>query len=85
MFKRYKELREEKGKTQKEIAQIIGVTVSSYKALEEGHAPRFDPDALCRLADFYDVSLDYICERTDIRNLHKFVDEEVRNIISNLK
>ena len=56
MYRRYKELREEKGKSQKEIAHIIGVTASSYKALEEGHTPRFDSETLCRLADYYDVS-----------------------------
>lgn len=84
MYRRYKELREEKGKSQKEIAHIIGVTASSYKALEEGHAPRFDSEALCRLADYYDVSLDYICERTDIRNLHNYIEEKAHIIIATM-
>ena len=61
---RLKELREEKGATQKEIADFIGCSSLVYSRYErEVREP--DIDALCKLADYFNVTVDYIVCRTD--------------------
>ena len=63
---RLKELRAEKGETQKEVADFIGCSSLVYSRYErEEREP--DIDTLCRLADFFGVTVDYIVCRTDKR------------------
>ena len=63
---RLKELRVEKGATQKEVAEFICCSPLVYSRYErEEREP--DIDALCRLADFFGVTVDYIVCRTDKR------------------
>jgi transcriptional regulator with XRE-family HTH domain len=65
--KRIKQLREEKGLLQKDIAGIIGITDSAIGHYERG--ARFpDPETLRRLAEYFGVSVDYLLGRTDVRN-----------------
>lgn len=57
------ELRKEKGYLQKEVAAYLNVTVATVSNYEKGvHTP--DLNTLSRLADFYDVSTDYLLQRT---------------------
>ncbi|MDE7247833.1 MAG: helix-turn-helix domain-containing protein [Lachnospiraceae bacterium] len=57
------ELRKEKGYLQKEVAAYLNVTVATISNYEKGvHTP--DLNALSKLADFYDVSTDYLLQRT---------------------
>ncbi len=59
---RLKELRTEKGATQREVAEVIGCAKSTYPKYErEEREP--DIDTLCRLANYFEVSLDYLVER----------------------
>ena len=61
---RLKELRLEKGATQKEVADFIGCSSLVYSRYErEVREP--DIDALCKLADYFNVTVDYIVCRTD--------------------
>ena len=61
---RLKELRTEKGATQKEVADFIGCSSLVYSRYErEVREP--DIDALCKLADYFNVTVDYIVCRTD--------------------
>jgi len=56
-------LRKEKGYLQKEVAAYLNVTVATISNYEKGvHTP--DLNTLSRLADFYDVSTDYLLQRT---------------------
>ncbi|MCL1789627.1 MAG: helix-turn-helix domain-containing protein [Oscillospiraceae bacterium] len=67
MFKineRIKYLRTEKNLTQKKMAKIIGVKEVSYQRYEYGHSiPNLIK--LVFLADYFDVSLDYLVGRSD--------------------
>ena len=57
--KKLKELLEERDTTQKEFAQILNVapsTISSY--VQNAREP--DVETLRRIADYFDVSLDYL-------------------------
>jgi len=59
-------LRKEKGILQKELATYLNVTVATISNYEKGvHSP--DYDTLVKLADFFDVSTDYLLQRTDYR------------------
>ena len=52
-----RELREQKGVTQKEVAEAIGCTATVYSRYERGER---EPDisTLCSLADYFEVSTD---------------------------
>lgn len=61
---RIKELRLEKGLTQKEIAKNIESTVKNVWAYENNlSTPPID--VLSRYADFFNCSIDYLCGRED--------------------
>lgn len=58
-------IRKLKKTTQKETAKAVGVTERNYQDWEAGKTkPGFD--ALIALADYFDVSLDYLCGRSDV-------------------
>lgn len=60
----FKKVRTERNLTQKQTAEGIGVTEQAYQRYEYG---KVVPSAtvLIALADFFDVSLDYLCGRSD--------------------
>ncbi len=61
---RLRELREQKGLNQKEFAALIGVPANTYNQWEkEKRSP--DYEMLSQIANFYDVSVDYLLGRTD--------------------
>lgn len=63
-------LRKNKGYTQIALQMKTGIEQSLLSKFESGE--RTPPtDTLVRLADFYDVSIDYILCRTDNPNSHK--------------
>ena len=67
---RLKELRKEAGLTQNQVAEMIGVQGRNYQRLEITdalHATRH----LVALADYYNVSVDYILGRTDKREINR--------------
>jgi transcriptional regulator with XRE-family HTH domain len=60
------ELRAEKGIYQKELADYLSVSIGTISNYEQGiHNPDFD--TLCKLADYYEVSTDYLLGRTSVR------------------
>lgn len=60
----FKKIRTEKGLTQKQVADGIGITEQAYQRYEYGKTV---PSALVliSLADYFDVSLDYLVGRSD--------------------
>lgn len=50
--------------TQKEIAQALGVSTTGYAGWEQG-LTQTDFDMLLKIADFYEVSLDYLLGRSE--------------------
>lgn len=61
---RLKQLRKEKNLTQTELGNKINVTKVSISGYESGNRSP-DTDTLQRLADFFEVSTDYLLGRTD--------------------
>ena len=59
MYKRIRDLREDRDLTQKELAQILNCTQVCYSRYELGTRD-IPTDVLIALAKFYNVSTDYI-------------------------
>lgn len=81
---RLKRLRKEKKLTQKELGEKINVSKVSVSGYESGERTP-DTDNLRRLADFFDVTSDYLLGRSDDPRLtetqQKQVDEEYKEIM----
>ncbi len=63
-FRRIRDLREDNDKKQVDIAQYLGIAQTVYSRYERGFQT-MPVEHLIKLADFYSVSLDYLCGRTD--------------------
>ena len=60
------ELRTEKGYSQKAVAVDLGISQALLSHYEKG-IREFNLDFLCRIAEYYNVTTDYILGRTDSR------------------
>jgi transcriptional regulator with XRE-family HTH domain len=78
-MQRLRELRHNLNKKQKEIAQELNLSVQVYCNYENGlREPSFD--TLTKLADYFDVSVDYLLGRTEIPNAYKnIVNTHIKN------
>ena len=65
-YRRIRDLREDHDLTQRQLAAILGITQPQYFRYEQGYRD-IPTDLLIRLADYYDVSTDYILGRTEAR------------------
>ena len=63
------EIKKNKNLLQKDIAAAIGVTVRNYQRYEKGQAQPTLP-VLIALADYFNVSLDYLVGRSDDPERH---------------
>lgn len=67
---RVKILRDERGATQESTARAIGMPPRTYQRLEmDGCKTHYD--TLILLADYYDVSVDWLMGRTDRREVNR--------------
>ncbi len=68
-------LRKQHGKTQKDIAEFLGISRQAYAHYEiDNRQPDFD--TLKRLANYFNVSIDYILDNTD--NPRAAIDDDVK-------
>lgn len=66
-FKRFTELRLENKKTQKDIADYLGISEESYSQHETDG--KLSMTNVIKLAQLYNVSIDYILGASDVRNI----------------
>ena len=64
-----RQLRKARHLTQAEVAKEVGLSARGYQDLELGAKPWYD--ALFHIADFYDVSVDWLMGRTDNPHAHR--------------
>jgi transcriptional regulator with XRE-family HTH domain len=64
MYRRIRDLREDRDLTQKQVAQMLGMSQTGYSKYETGEND-IPTVVLIKLADFYQTSTDYLLERTD--------------------
>ena len=72
-----KKLREDKGLQPKDVAKILGITRQGYCRYEDGKSD-LSTSTLSKLADFYDVSTDYLLGRDE-----KKLSEDVASMTDN--
>lgn len=82
LAERLYKLRKEKKKTQADMANLLGITRQAYGYYEKGER---DPDtsSLNILADFFNVSIDYLVGRVD--DPHAVLSEDVRLFVDSLE
>lgn len=73
---RIKKLREEKGLTQRQFADRFQISPSTIALYEVGKRTP-DADTLSKLATFFDVSVDYLLGRTNVRRPEEFDPETI--------
>ena len=62
VYKRVRDLREDNDKTQKDIALLLNMHITVYQRYERGER-ELPLWAAIKLADYYNVSLDYLVGR----------------------
>ena len=67
VYKRIRDLREDHDLKQRELAEYLKVFQTAYSKYELGYL-KIPPEILCRLADYYNTSIDYLLGRTDEKN-----------------
>ncbi len=79
-----RKLRQEKGITQNELSNYLGLTPKMVSFYELGE--RFPPyDIINKLADYFDISTDYLLGRSDIKNPEKLLNDYSNLSIGDLK
>ncbi len=63
-FKNLRGIREDKDIKQKNIAKYLNVSQNTYSQYETG-VISLTAEVLIKLADYYNVSVDYLLDRTD--------------------
>lgn len=62
IYRRVRDLREDNDKTQKEIADVLNMQLTVYRRYESGER-ELPLWAAIKLANYYNVTLDYLVER----------------------
>ena len=70
MYRRIRELREDSDLTQKDMSIILNCSQRIYSNYECGDVD-IPTDILIKLADYYQVSVDYLLGRTSRRELNR--------------
>lgn len=63
-YGRVRDLRNDRGLTQDDVAKVLHVSQNTYCQYEIG-TTRYPLDVVVALAEFYNVSIDYLVELTD--------------------
>lgn len=66
MYKRIRDLREDSDLTQTKVAKMLGMSQTGYSKYETGEND-LPTAVLIKLAAFYNTSIDYLLDQTDVR------------------
>ena len=70
IFKNLREIREDKDIRQKDIAAYLNVSQNTYSQYENG-VISLTAEVLIKISDFYNVSIDYLLDRTNNPNINR--------------
>ncbi len=70
LYQRIRDLREDKDLTQQKMGEILSCSQRVYSNYERGELD-IPTEILIKLADFHNVSVDYILNRTDKKDFLK--------------
>lgn len=65
MYKRIRDLREDRDLTQQQLADYLNISQATYSRYESGNLD-VPSSVLIKLSEFYNVSIDYILGQTNI-------------------
>mgnify|MGYP003302641514 FL=1 len=65
-YERIRNLRVDRGYTQKQVAEYLNIKQNTYSQYETG-VLYYSLEMVGKLADLYGVSVDYLMDRTDIK------------------
>lgn len=68
IFHRIRDLREDADLTQSEISKHLNISQRAYSHYENGTRD-IPTNLLIAIADFYDVSIDYLLDRTNVKKM----------------
>ncbi|MCI1777151.1 helix-turn-helix transcriptional regulator [Paenibacillus lactis] len=91
MGSRIKELRLQKGMTQDELAEKLGVNRANISNYERGQITNIPSDKLDIMADLFDTNVDYIMGRSDVRDkengkkYYELTEKDERDIAKKLE
>ena len=71
---RLKLLRKERGLFQSDIAKVLNVSVAAV-GFYENEKRDMSPDTILKIADYFNVSTDYLLGKTDVRNPGQKIDD----------
>ena len=71
-FQRIQDLRTDADMSQKQLSEILHISQRSYSHYETG-SRNIPVEMLIRLANYYDISVDYLVGRTDKKEMNKYV------------
>ena len=69
-FQRIQDLRTDADLSQRELSEILHISQRSYSHYETG-SRNIPVEMLIRLANYYDISVDYLVGRTDKKEMNK--------------
>ena len=69
-FQRIQDLRTDADMSQKQLSEILHISQRSYSHYETG-SRNIPVEMLIRLANYYDISVDYLVGRTDKNEMNK--------------
>ena len=69
-FHRIQDLRTDADMSQKQLSEILHISQRSYSHYETG-SRNIPVEMLIRLANYYDISVDYLVGRTDKKEMNK--------------
>ena len=69
-FQRIQDLRTDADMSQKQLSEILHISQRSYSRYETG-SRNIPVEMLIRLANYYDISVDYLVGRTDKKEMNK--------------
>jgi transcriptional regulator with XRE-family HTH domain len=80
---RLKELRKERGLTQDELSKLSGISFPTISRYEKGKRDEPKLTILKTLANYFDVTIDYLVGDTDIKETN-FTSDEIARIFNKL-
>lgn len=79
MYHRIRDLREDRDLYQKDLAEALNCSQVCYSNYEIGKRD-IPTEVLIKLADFYNTSIDYLLERTDLKKPYPSANSNRRKV-----
>ncbi|WP_157456208.1 helix-turn-helix domain-containing protein [Carnobacterium maltaromaticum] len=69
-YKNIRSIREDNDVTQQQMAELLNVSQNTYSQYETGKI-EWTASTLIKIADYFDVSVDYLLDRTRVKKCDK--------------